>query len=189
MIGQHDRFAMLMVDLDYFKRYNDGTWAPGRQRHAPARCQACCARRAANSDPVFRFGGDEFAMLLPATALPGARTVAAEGARGGEALNDEHRGCQSRLACSIGIAVYPRDGHDGTEHHPRRRSRLLRRQAGRPQPGGDGRRGPRPGGRVPADRANAIEAVDPATPVLSALLGRLSLARRGLAPGALARNR
>jgi diguanylate cyclase (GGDEF)-like protein len=67
--------SMLMVDLDHFKLVND------KYGHAVGDCvlrTAAQRMKAAlrTSDRLFRFGGEEFVMLLPATDLHGARVVA-----------------------------------------------------------------------------------------------------------------
>jgi diguanylate cyclase (GGDEF)-like protein len=67
--------ALLMIDLDHFKRIND-TWG-----HAVGdevlRNFARIARTPLRATDLFaRLGGEEFAVLLPATRLPGALDVA-----------------------------------------------------------------------------------------------------------------
>ena len=112
LVDQNTRFSMLMVDLDFFKRYNDHF---GHQRgnvmlqHVAEVLRDACRE----SDLVFRFGGDEFAVLLPNTGLTGARTVAEKIHTAIGLINDEQSSAV-RVSCSVGIGVYPKDGHDAT---------------------------------------------------------------------------
>ncbi|CAN7710557.1 sensor domain-containing diguanylate cyclase [Bradyrhizobium sp. LjRoot220] len=70
--------ALLMIDADHFKTYND---AHGHQA-GDRLLQAVAASIAANvkrpSDIGARYGGDEFAVLLPETSLGDAATLAAQ---------------------------------------------------------------------------------------------------------------
>ena len=67
--------ALLMVDADHFKRVNDehGHLAGDQVLKALARIMGERVRR---SDQLFRFGGEEFALILSATDLEGARALA-----------------------------------------------------------------------------------------------------------------
>jgi len=113
LVEQRTRFSMLMVDLDFFKHYNDNL---GHQAGNDMLKRVATVLRDScrESDLVFRFGGDEFAVLLPSTGLAGGRTVAEKihtavglvaGADGQSPVD---------VTCSVGIAVYPKDGHDST---------------------------------------------------------------------------
>lgn len=68
--------ALLMIDVDHFKRYNDhyGHAAGDECLRHVANAMARSVRRA--SDFVARYGGEEFAMLLPGTDASGAHFVA-----------------------------------------------------------------------------------------------------------------
>ena len=68
--------SMILIDLDEFKSYNDthGHWVGDRILQDVARLLKEQSRLA---DVVGRFGGDEFAMLLPDTGPEGAIQVAA----------------------------------------------------------------------------------------------------------------
>lgn len=57
--------SLIMVDIDYFKSYNDnyGHQAGDESIRQVAKILAACAKRAA--DTVTRYGGDEFVVILP----------------------------------------------------------------------------------------------------------------------------
>jgi diguanylate cyclase (GGDEF)-like protein len=68
--------SLLMVDIDYFKKYNDyyGHLNGDRCLQRVAENLKGCARRA--GDFVARFGGEEFVLLLPGVAIDEARETA-----------------------------------------------------------------------------------------------------------------
>lgn len=68
--------CLLMIDVDHFKRYNDHYGHAGGDDclRQVARLLAGCSRRA--GDLVCRYGGEEFAILLPSTDLDSACSVA-----------------------------------------------------------------------------------------------------------------
>jgi diguanylate cyclase (GGDEF)-like protein len=69
-------FALLLADIDHFKRYNDrhGHQAGDQCLQRVANGLARCAQRPA--DLVARYGGEEFALLLPHADRNGAATQA-----------------------------------------------------------------------------------------------------------------
>jgi diguanylate cyclase (GGDEF)-like protein len=95
--------AVLMIDLDGFKQVNDehGHLAGDVVLHRVAQALAAQVRR---TDVVGRVGGDEFAVLLPATGAPEALIVA-------ERIRQDVRRVQTpvatALSSSIGVAVHP----------------------------------------------------------------------------------
>jgi diguanylate cyclase (GGDEF)-like protein len=97
-------FVLLLLDLDGLKRVNDrhGHLAGNR-----ALCRVADALRASvrSTDVAARFGGDEFACVLPETSHAGAEELAN---RIGERLASDHE--QPRISVSLGWAIYPRDG-------------------------------------------------------------------------------
>lgn len=68
--------SLLMIDVDFFKRYNDayGHLAGDECLRQVAEAMRRVTQRA--SDTVARYGGEEFAILLPATEPDGAVIVA-----------------------------------------------------------------------------------------------------------------
>ncbi|MFN8621251.1 MAG: sensor domain-containing diguanylate cyclase [Chloroflexota bacterium] len=102
--------AVLMIDLDGFKRIND------EHGHADGdrvlRNVAAMLRLTVRAnDVVARYGGDEFVILMPDTDEAAARLVADRVVRGirGQAhgLSD---GSEGRVACSVGMSLHPTDG-------------------------------------------------------------------------------
>lgn len=74
---RYDRdLAVVMIDIDCFKEYNDvfGHPAGDEALRIVARCIGNGARR--GLDLVTRYGGDEFGVILPETDREGARIVA-----------------------------------------------------------------------------------------------------------------
>src|SRR6266436_1443384 len=97
-------FAMLFFDLDGLKRIND---RHGHMIGSQALCRladvlcSCCR----DIDTPARFGGDEFALILPETNEEAANQVAR---RICESVANDGKG--PKLSVSVGIAVYPQDG-------------------------------------------------------------------------------
>jgi diguanylate cyclase (GGDEF)-like protein/PAS domain S-box-containing protein len=98
------QFALLLFDLDHLKKINDRyghvTGSRALCRLADALCVGC-----RDIDTAARFGGDEFALVLPETAEESADLVAR---RICETLSSD--GGEPRLSVSVGAAIYPRDG-------------------------------------------------------------------------------
>lgn len=73
---QRSPLSLIMVDIDFFKRYND-TYGHVAGDHCLAEVakvlKDCCHRKA---DLAVRYGGEEFAVLLPDTNLHGAMALA-----------------------------------------------------------------------------------------------------------------
>jgi diguanylate cyclase (GGDEF)-like protein len=98
-------FALLFFDLDGLKEINDRY---GHMIGSQALCRladvlcSCCR----DLDTAARFGGDEFALVLPETGAKAANLVAQ---RICESLATDGKG--PKLSVSVGVAVYPKDGH------------------------------------------------------------------------------
>jgi diguanylate cyclase (GGDEF)-like protein len=97
-------FAMLFLDVDNLKIINDRL---GHIAGNQALCRVANALRGScrSIDTVARFGGDEFAMILPEAEEKAAHIVAD---RIANRLVHDHDG--PRITVSVGIAVYPTDG-------------------------------------------------------------------------------
>lgn len=116
MIEEHppesqERFALLLVDLDGFKRVNDALGLPvGDEilRNTARRLKACLYPE----DMVSRLGGDEFAILVRADA--GMTGVARVAERIVQVLDFSFlvEKAPVKLGASVGITLYPADARD-----------------------------------------------------------------------------
>lgn len=68
--------ALLMIDVDHFKKYNDRYGHPAGDRCLQKVADVLTMRVKRPDDLVARYGGEEFAILLPNTSLDGAKAVA-----------------------------------------------------------------------------------------------------------------
>ncbi len=106
-------FAVMLFDVDYFKSVNDA-YGHGRGDEVLKQLAARVGHLVRGYDVLFRYGGDEFVLLLPETSETDAVHVAlrlTEGIR-----RDEFPG-EPPLAVSVslGVAVFPKDGDTGED--------------------------------------------------------------------------
>ena len=107
----HERIAVLYIDLDQFKPVNDRHGhAVGDQllRGIADRIRECVPA----SDTIARIGGDEFVVLLHDIHLPADAVLVA--AKIGAAIEKpfELAGAHVQVSSSIGIAMYPDHGEE-----------------------------------------------------------------------------
>jgi diguanylate cyclase (GGDEF)-like protein len=109
-VSRHSRYgdvlSIFMIDLDNFKAYNDayGHLAGDILLSQIGKIIKSSVR---NVDQAFRYGGDEFVVILPQTAKDDAYVVAE---RVREQLAGEMEKKAIAVTCSIGLASYPADG-------------------------------------------------------------------------------
>ncbi|GGB07621.1 GGDEF domain-containing response regulator [Agarivorans gilvus] len=106
---KHSSMAVLMLDLDYFKKYNDayGHLAGDDVLIAVAQVLQQALQRA--SDKVYRYGGEEFVLLLADTDEQGCQVVIDKINNQLSRLAIAHAySPHQRVTCSIGGIVYPK---------------------------------------------------------------------------------
>jgi diguanylate cyclase (GGDEF)-like protein len=103
--ARYDRpLAFLMLDVDHFKRFNDthGHTAGDVALQAVAEVMRAAVR---TTDSVYRYGGEEFAILLRETGVAGARDLAERLCqRLAQRFQDEPE--PRRITASIGVAEF-----------------------------------------------------------------------------------
>lgn len=104
-------FAVLMIDIDYFKKYND-TYGHQAGDDVLRRMASIFMESIRSSDYAARYGGEEFMILLPETgmdeALQGAKRIRKQLAR--ETFGDDKK--KIPITISMGVATYPEHGED-----------------------------------------------------------------------------
>ena len=102
--------ALLMIDVDRFKGINDRFGHPAGDRCLAAIAE-CIARRIRSSDVLFRYGGEEFCVLLPRTGEGGARRLAERVRSAVDTLRIPAGEGMIRPTVSLGVAAaLPGDG-------------------------------------------------------------------------------
>ena len=103
-------FALLMLDVDHFKEYNDA-YGHLAGDAALARVAAILKESTRDVDCAARYGGEEFVVLLPETEAQGA-TETAQRIQARLARDDVVGG---KLTLSVGVAQFPEDGESPDE--------------------------------------------------------------------------
>ena len=104
-----ERFGVLVLDLDRFKKYNDtyGHLAGTEALQRVARVMRDAVR---SVDFPARYGGEEFAVIVPQIDTPSLAAIAERIRAGVEVLPAPRDGAP--VTVSIGAAIYPDDGAD-----------------------------------------------------------------------------
>lgn len=100
----HHELSLLMVDVDFFKKINDGYGHHQGDlvlREIAKAIQSACR----SSDITFRYGGEEFVVVLGKTDAVGAKIIAERIRQQIAATNIVHNGKTIGTTVSIGIAT------------------------------------------------------------------------------------
>ncbi|HXY73820.1 MAG TPA: diguanylate cyclase [Dehalococcoidales bacterium] len=99
-------FSVIMIDIDFFKTYND-TYGHMAGDDVLASVGRIIQSSIRTIDMPFRYGGEEFAVILPETMVEGAWIVAE---RMREKIEQKEFTGRSSVTASFGIATWPADG-------------------------------------------------------------------------------
>jgi two-component system, cell cycle response regulator len=97
--------AVCMIDLDHFKRINDAHGHPAGDT-VLSEIGKLLLQWARETDLPCRYGGEEFAVILPETSLEGGRMACERLRRMVAQHGFEHEGVALKVTVSIGIALY-----------------------------------------------------------------------------------
>lgn len=104
--------AVIMMDLDHFKRFND-TFGHDAGDLLLREIGRVLQSQVRDSDIACRYGGEEFALILPDTTLDTGCQRAERIREAAHGLNLQHAGWSlGKVALSAGVAVYPENGSD-----------------------------------------------------------------------------
>ena len=108
--------SLIMLDIDFFKRYNDAYGHVAGDHCLTQVAQVlmtCCQRKA---DLAVRYGGEEFAVLLPNTDINGALAIAGQIRRSVIDKHITHSGSPTGyLTVSLGCYSFIPSGNDSPE--------------------------------------------------------------------------
>lgn len=153
-----DSVALVLMDIDHFKEVNDRFGHVEGDRALVSVAREALTPTLRNVDLAGRYGGEEFAVLLPATDLEGGRAVA-ERLRALIARVEIAGGSGPRISASFGVASAPHETIGGVidlvraadealyEAKHGGRDRVVLAETSReapPRTGAASKRGPRP---------------------------------------------
>jgi diguanylate cyclase (GGDEF)-like protein len=131
---RHDSsLGLIMLDIDNFKHFND-EFGHRAGDNALVEVGALLAKVIRTEDVACRYGGEEFAVIMPGAPLEATTRRAAEIGRAirGIVIQDAAGALLSGLSASMGVAVFPDHG-DGCDALVRAADQALfaAKQAGR----------------------------------------------------------
>jgi len=98
-----DLCSLMMIDLDNFKLLND-TFGHLEGDRFLVEFGSILRDNSRSTDLIYRYGGDEFAVIMPATSVPDALRT---GKRFQEILEDIPQKTDPAISLSIGVSEYP----------------------------------------------------------------------------------
>jgi diguanylate cyclase (GGDEF)-like protein len=104
-------YALLMIDMDKLKEIND-VFGHEAGNSAITLVAQCLQRSIRNTDHAARFGGDDFAVLLPGASPDVAEAVIKRVRHNVYKTTLDLRSRMIRCSVSIGVVCYPKDAKD-----------------------------------------------------------------------------
>jgi len=108
---QGGRFAVLLLDIDHFKRLNDTFGHPAGDA-ALKHTARVLEGHLRQGDEAARYGGEEFAVILPGADAAGAAPLAERVRAAIEGSQVVFEGARLAVTVSVGVAAWPEDGRE-----------------------------------------------------------------------------
>jgi len=108
-------FSLLMIDIDFFKHYNDNFGHAAGDIVLKALSETLTLFTQENSGTVCRFGGEEFCVILPLVDKQAGAARAEELRQAVEKIEVSLRRQETPITVSIGLSAFPVDGADAQE--------------------------------------------------------------------------
>ena len=104
---QKSKLSLIMLDVDYFKSYNDAYGHPAGDKVLMAVVQAINGGLLRATDKLFRYGGEEFVVVLPDCTQDKAMAIAEQLRQAVLALQLPHRSSETsaQLTVSLGVST------------------------------------------------------------------------------------
>jgi diguanylate cyclase (GGDEF)-like protein len=96
--------SIIMIDLDHFKRINDGHGHPAGDA-ALVQLARVLQRSVRSYDWVGRYGGEEFLLIMPGSSFEAARQRAEQLRNAIQAMSIEHADLHLHITASFGVAA------------------------------------------------------------------------------------
>jgi diguanylate cyclase (GGDEF)-like protein len=125
-VRAQDSLAIIMIDIDFFKNYNDEYGHQAGDECLKQVSAALMTYAQRSGELIARYGGEEFIVLLPRMSLAGAQHIAESMCRKISQLGIGHKGSdQERVTISIGIAAMIPSLQDGPDSLLKDSDRML----------------------------------------------------------------
>jgi diguanylate cyclase (GGDEF)-like protein len=107
--------GMIMLDVDYFKRFND-TYGHDAGDLVLQKIAAYLQNNIRGSDIACRYGGEEMIIILPEASLENTRQRAEQLRAGIKGLKIRHNNQSlDKITVSLGVSAYPENGNSSQE--------------------------------------------------------------------------
>tara|TARA_R110001583_G_scaffold3871_10_gene23551 strand:+ start:737 stop:1981 length:1245 start_codon:yes stop_codon:yes gene_type:complete len=125
-VRTQDSIALIMIDIDHFKKYNDFYGHQSGDKCLRQVCTALQSYAQRSGELVVRYGGEEFLVLLPRMTLASAQAIAENICRKVRGLNISHaQSNEQYVTISLGVAAMVPSMSDNEENLLRDADRCL----------------------------------------------------------------